>query len=106
MSNICAGIGRGQMTIVNDHIAHHNHVLKLYEELLKDVPGVHVQSQPGNGEYDFNYWLFTMTLDPEVKVKGQEKANKQVITGAVGGAAVVIHAAESAHTDCELKVII
>lgn len=101
MSNICAGIGRGQMTIVNEHIAHHKHVQKLYEELLKDVPGVKVHSQPATGEYDSNYWLCTMTLDPSLKVKGQENAYKQVITGAVGGAAGVIHAAESATTDCQ-----
>ena len=101
MSNICAGIGRGQMTIVNEHIAHHKKVQKLYEELLKDVPGIKVHSQPATGEYDSNYWLCTMTIDENVKVKGQENAYKQVVTGAVGGAAGVIHAAESAHTDCE-----
>ena len=101
MSNICAGIGRGQMTIVNEHIAHHKHVQKLYEELLADVKGIHVHTQPNTGEYDSNYWLCTMTIDPDVKVKGQENAYKQVITGAVGGAAGVIHAAESATTDCQ-----
>ena len=101
MSNICAGIGRGQMTVVNDHIAHHKHVQALYEELLADVPGVHVHSQPDNGDYDANYWLCTITIDEDVKVKGQENAYKTVVTGAVGGAAGVIHAAESAHTDCE-----
>ena len=101
MSNICAGIGRGQMTIVNDHIAHHKHVQKLYEELLKDVPGIKVHAQPTTGEYDSNYWLCTMTIDPSVKVKEQENAYKQVITGAVGGAAGVIHAASSAVTDCQ-----
>ena len=110
MSNICAGIGRGQMTVANDHIAHHKHVQKLYEELLKDVPGITVHSQPnlpsleggGGGRlFDSNYWLCTITIDPEVKVKGQENAYNTIITGAVGGAAGVIHAAESAHTDCE-----
>lgn len=101
MSNICAGIGRGQMTIVNEHIAHHKHVQKLYEELLKDVPGIKVHAQPTTGEYDSNYWLCTMTIDPSVKMKGQENAYKQVITGAVGGAAGVIHAASSAVTDCQ-----
>ena len=101
MSNICAGIGRGQMTIVNEHIAHHKKVQKLYEELLKDVPGIKVHSQPTTGEYDSNYWLCTMTIDENVKVKGQENAYKAVVTDAVGGAAGVIHAAESAHTDCE-----
>ncbi len=111
MSNICAGIGRGQMTVVNDHLAHHKHVQKMYEELLKDVPGVHVHSQPtdewtdAKGQkskvYDSNYWLCTITINPEVKVKGQENAYKTIVTGAVGGAAGVIHAAVSAHTDCE-----
>ena len=101
MSNICAGIGRGQMTVVNEHIAHHKKVQKMYEELLADVKGIHVHTQPNTGEYDSNFWLCTMTIDPDVKVKGQENAYKQVVTGAVGGAAGVIHAAESATTDCQ-----
>ena len=101
MSNICAGIGRGQMTVVNDHIKHHLHVQKLYEELLGGVEGVTVHRQPTNGDYDSNYWLCTITLDPSVKVKGQEDAYKTIVTGAVGGAAGVIHAASSAVTDCQ-----
>ena len=101
MSNICAGIGRGQMTIVQDHIAHHQHVQALYEALLKDVKGVTVHGQPANGDYDSNYWLCTITLDPELKVKGQENAYKTVVTGAVGGAAGVIHTASVAVTDCQ-----
>ncbi len=101
MSNICAGIGRGQMTVVDQHLKHHKHVQKMYEELLAGVPGVHVHSQPDNGDYDSNYWLCTITIDENVKVKGQENAYKTIVTGAVGGAAGVIHAAESAHTDCE-----
>ena len=111
MSNICAGIGRGQMTIVVAHIKHHKHVQKLYEELLANVPGVHVHSQPdvrykmADGRelpvYDSNYWLCTITIDPDVKVKGQENAYKEIVTGAVGGAAGVIHAASSATTDCQ-----
>ena len=101
MSNICAGIGRGQMTVVNDHLAHHKHVQKMYQELLANVLGVHVHSQPNNGDYDSNYWLCTITIDEDVKVKGQEDAYKTIVTGAVGGAAGVIHTAESAHTDCE-----
>ena len=100
MSNICAGIGRGQMTVVNDHIAHHKHVQALYEELLKDVKGVKVHGNP-DGRYDSNFWLCTITLDENLKIKGQENAYKTIVTGAVGGAAGVIHAATSAHTDCE-----
>lgn len=42
MSNVCAGIGRGQMTVLDAHIAHHKHVQELYKELLADVPGVHL----------------------------------------------------------------
>ena len=109
MSNICAGIGRGQMTVVNDHIAHHKHVQKMYEELLADVPGITVHTQPKvspkggdlEGAYDSNYWLCTITLDPDLKIKGQENAYKTIVTGAVGGAAGVIHAASSATTDCQ-----
>jgi len=101
MSNICAGIGRGQMTVANEHIAHHKHVQELYEELLKDVPGVHVHAQPATGEYDSNYWLCTITLDENVKIKGQENAYKTIVQGAVGGAAGVIHVADSATTDCQ-----
>lgn len=101
MSNICAGIGRGQMTIVNDHLAHHKHVQKMYEDLLADVPGIHVHSQPAAGEYDSNYWLCTITIDEDVKINGQENAYKTIVKGAVGGAAGVIHMAESATTDCQ-----
>ena len=100
MSNICAGIGRGQMTVVNDHIAHHKHVQALYEELLKDVKGITVHGNP-DSRYDSNFWLCTITLDEGLKIKGQENAYKAIVTGAVGGAAGVIHAASSAHTDCE-----
>ena len=101
MSNICAGIGRGQMTVVNDHIAHHKHVQKLYEDLLANVPGIHVHSQPATGEYDSNYWLCTITIDKNVNIKGQVNAYKTIIKSAVGGAAGVIHVADSATTDCQ-----
>ena len=100
MSNVCAGIGRGQMTVIDDHIAHHKHVQELYCELLKDVPGITMHTNPWP-EADSNFWLCTATLDPSLKIKGQENAYKQVITGAVGGAAGVTHAATTATTDCQ-----
>lgn len=100
MSNICAGIGRGQMTVIDDHIAHHKHVQELYCELLKDVEGITMHCNPWP-ESDSNFWLCTATLDPSLRVKSQENAYKQVITGAVGGAAGVTHAAKSATTDCQ-----
>ena len=101
LSNICAGIGRGQMTIVNDHLAHHKHVQALYEKLFADVPGIKMHSQPAGGDYDSNYWLCTFTLDPSVRIKGQENAYKTIVKGAIGGAAGVIHMADSATTDCQ-----
>ena len=101
MSNICAGIGRGQMTVVNEHIVHHQHVQKLYEDFLADVKGITVHRQPATGEYDSNYWLCTATLDPDLRIKGQENAYKTIVKGAVGGAAGVIHLASSAVTDCQ-----
>ncbi len=100
MSNICAGIGRGQMTILNDHIAHHKHVQKMYEELLRDVEGVTVHTAP-SPDYDSNYWLCTICLDPDLRIQGQENAYKKVITSAVGGAAGVIHAVDNTTTDCQ-----
>lgn len=100
MSNICAGIGRGQMTVIDDHIAHHKHVQELYCELLKDVPGITMHGNPSD-RYDSNFWLCTATLDPDLKIKGQENAYRKVITGAVGGAAGVTHAASTATTDCQ-----
>ncbi|MBR3123313.1 MAG: DegT/DnrJ/EryC1/StrS family aminotransferase [Prevotella sp.] len=100
MSNICAGIGRGQMTVANDHIAHHKHVFELYKELLKDVKGIEVHGNPDE-RYDSNFWLNTITIAPEIRIKGQENAYKTVVQGAVGGAAGVIHVADSATTDCQ-----
>lgn len=100
LSNICAGIGRGQMTVVNDHIAHHKHVQKLYEELLADIPGIRIHKAPGP-DYDANFWLCAMTIDPSVRIKGQENAYKTVIKTAVGGAAGVIHAVDNPVTDCQ-----
>lgn len=101
MSNVCAGIGRGQMTVLDNHIKHHQHVQKMYEDLLKDVPGIHIHKQPENKRYESNFWLCAATIDSDVHVKGQENAYKEVIKSAVGGAAGVIHAVDSATTDCQ-----
>lgn len=100
MSNICAGIGRGQMTVLNEHIAHHQHIAKLYKELLADVKGITLHENP-SPRYDSNYWLNTILLDEDLKVKGEERAYAAAIQGAVGGAAGVTHAAKTLHTECE-----
>ena len=101
MSNICAGIGRGQMIVAEDHVEHHKHVQALYEELLKDVKGIHLHCQPKTSEYDSNYWLCAATIDENIGVNGLEKAYAETITGAVGGTAGVTHAGGTIHTDCE-----
>ena len=75
LSNICAGIGRGQMTILNDHIRHHQHVHDLYSELLAAVKGIEVHGNPSK-EYDSNFWLTTITIDSSVKIKGQENSHQ------------------------------
>ena len=100
MSNICAGIGRGQMTVAKDHIEHHKHVCKLYKELFAGVDGIELHENP-TSDYDSNYWLNTIVIDPQLHVKGEENAYKVAIQGAVGGAAGVTHAAATLHTDCE-----
>lgn len=100
MSNICAGIGRGQMTVIDAHIAHHRHVQALYRELFKGVRGITLHESPSQ-RYDSNFWLCAITLDSSLRVKGQDDAYRRIITGAVGGAAGVTHAAATPHTDCE-----
>lgn len=100
MSNICAGIGRGQMTVLQEHIDHHKKVFALYKELLKNVPGITLHENP-SADYDSNFWLNTILLDADLKVKGQEHAYEVKIEGAVGGAAGVTHAAQTLRTDCE-----
>ena len=100
LSNISACIGRAQLTVLEEHLAHNRHVQELYCELLKDVKGITMHCNPAP-EYDSNFWLCTATLDPDLRIKGQENAYRAIITGAVGGAAGVIHAASSATTDCQ-----
>lgn len=100
MSNICAGIGRGQMTVIDEHIRHHQHIAQLYREAFKEGEGIDFHDNPDE-RTDSNFWLNTITIAPDLKVKGQENAYKTIVKGAVGGAAGVVHQASTAHTDCE-----
>lgn len=102
MSNICAGIGRGQMTVLDKHIAHHRHICQLYKDLLARVDGIVLHENPSS-HFDSNYWLNTILLDPSLHVKGEEYAYETVIQDAVGGTAGVTHAASSLHTSVELN---
>ena len=100
LSNVCAGIGRGQMVVLEEHSRHHQQLAALYEDLLGGIEGVTFHKQP-SGQYDSNYWLNTITLSQDLHVAGEERAYESLVKGAVGGAAGVIHAADSIHTDCE-----
>ncbi|MBD5356958.1 MAG: aminotransferase [Bacteroides sp.] len=71
LSNISAAIGRGQMTIAEEHIAHHRHVQALYRELFADMPGIKLHENPGR-DFDSNFWLCTITFGPDLKVKGDD----------------------------------
>ena len=63
MSNICAGIGRGQMTVLDEHLAHHKHLCDRYIELLGDIDGITVHTNLDERS-DSNYWLNTILIDP------------------------------------------
>ena len=65
MSNICAGIGRGQMFVLEDHVARRREIHDLYVKLLEGVKGVKVMCQPEGGDFNSNYWLTCITVDPE-----------------------------------------
>ena len=65
MSNICAGIGRGQMFVLDEHIARRRAIHDLYVKLLAGVKGVKVMCQPEGGDFNSNYWLTCITVDPE-----------------------------------------
>jgi putative perosamine synthetase len=100
LSNVCAGIGRGQMTVLDEHIAHHRRVARLYEAAFSKIDGITFHGNP-DGECDSNFWLNTILLSPELKIKGQAQTYTQAVEGAVGGAAGVVHATGQIHTDCE-----
>lgn len=100
LSNICAGIGRGQMTVLDEHIAHHKHIAQLYRAAFASIEGITFHDAP-SADYEPNYWLCTILLDENLRVKNEEKAYTQAVQGAVGGAAGVVHSGGTIHTDCE-----
>jgi dTDP-4-amino-4,6-dideoxygalactose transaminase len=100
LSNICAGIGRGQMTILDEHIAHHKHIAQRYREAFAEIEGITFHDAP-SADFDANFWLCTATIDEQAHIRGEEKAYAEAVQGAVGGAAGVVHGGGSVHTDCE-----
>lgn len=99
LSNVCAGIGRGQMTVVDDHIKHHRRIAEMYEVAFKNVEGITFHKEKEGMES--NYWLNTILIDEKLKVKNEESAYAEAIHGAVGGAAGLVHEGGDIHTDCE-----
>ena len=65
MSNICAGIGRGQMEVLDNHVALRRAMHDFYVEVFKDVAGVTVFTVP-NEDYFANYWLSAILIDPAI----------------------------------------
>lgn len=100
MSNICAGIGRGQLIVAKDYISHHRHRQAYYRRYLADIAGITLHENP-DSRYDSNFWLCTILLDETLKVKGQEDAYAEAVSGTVGGAGGVTATGSSIHTDCE-----
>jgi dTDP-4-amino-4,6-dideoxygalactose transaminase len=72
MSNIVAGVGRGQLEVLDLRVRQHREFNAWYRELLKDVPGVTFQTQPSNDFYS-NFWLTCITIDPEKVGTDREK---------------------------------
>ncbi len=62
LSNVCAGIGRGQMTVVEDHVRHHQRIAGMYAEAFADHEIIRFHSQPEN-YMEPNYWLSTITFE-------------------------------------------
>lgn len=63
LSNVCAGIGLGQMLVLNEHIARRRAIHQLYTDLFRDDKGISVKQNP-NEDYDSNFWLTCIEVDP------------------------------------------
>ncbi|OOR99852.1 pyridoxal phosphate-dependent aminotransferase [Haemophilus paracuniculus] len=63
MSNICAGIGCGQMEVLTDRVNARRAINQHYRRLFKDIKGVTILSEPSEDYYS-NYWLTTILIDP------------------------------------------
>jgi dTDP-4-amino-4,6-dideoxygalactose transaminase len=63
LSNICAGIGRGQMQVLDEHVALRRRMHSFYQDSLHGVDGITVFSEP-NSDYYSNHWLSALVIDP------------------------------------------
>lgn len=62
MSNICAGIGRGQMEVLEERIQARRNMHQLYQELFSNIPAVKLFSEP-NPDFYANHWLSAIVID-------------------------------------------
>ena len=76
MSNICAGIGRGQMEVLDSHIAKRREMNTFYTDLFKDNNAVTVFKEPGE-DYFSNHWLSAVLIDPE-KANGRTREDLRI----------------------------
>jgi len=76
MSNICAGIGRGQMEVLDKHITLRREMHEFYQSLFATIESVTVFNTP-NEDYFSNYWLTTILIDP-LKSKGRNREDLRV----------------------------
>ncbi len=65
LSNISAGIGRGQMYVLDEHIARRRAIHTLYVEKLKNTPGITVMQPRSNVDLHPNYWLSTILVNSQ-----------------------------------------
>jgi len=65
LSNISAGVGRGQMYVLDEHIARRRAIHELYVEKLKNTPGITVMQPRSNVDSRPNYWLSTILVNPQ-----------------------------------------
>lgn len=63
MSNIVAGVGRGQMEVLPERVKQRRANNQRYREFFRDIPGITFQSEP-NSNYFSNYWLTAILIDP------------------------------------------
>jgi len=71
MSNISAGIGRGQMEVLKDRVDARREMTNFYEELFASIPGVTVFTEP-NADFHSNYWLAAILIDSKTLGKSRE----------------------------------
>lgn len=76
LSNICAGIGRGQMTVLPDHIEHHRRIADLYKQAFINIEGIEYHDNPSDA-YESNFWLSTILLKKDLTIKGMEQRQKE-----------------------------